>query len=99
MDGKQLLSEILSFYKYKVDNNLCTPAEIEAASKVLQENMEIYGTIDDFARFYGKSKDAVNGVIKRRMIENQSAMLSCTASAPSKRYSHQIGAKQTDIQA
>ena len=43
MQGDKLLSEILSFYKYKVDNNLCTPEEIDAASKVLQENMEMYG--------------------------------------------------------
>ena len=69
MDGKQILSEILDFYKYKVDNNLCTPEEIDAASKLLQENMEIYGTLDDFSTFYGKSKDAVSSVIKRRMFE------------------------------
>ena len=31
--------------------------------------MEIYGTIGDFAEFYGKSKDAVNSVIKRRMVQ------------------------------
>lgn len=69
MDGKQILSEILDFYKYKVDNNLCTPEEIDAASKLLQENMEIYGTLDDFSTFYGKTKDAVSSVIKRRMFE------------------------------
>lgn len=68
MQGDKLLSEILSFYKYKVDNNLCTPEEIRDAEKVLLENMEVYGTIDDFSSFYGKSKDAVNSVIKRRMI-------------------------------
>ena len=67
MQGDKLLSEILGFYKYKVDNNLCTPEEIKNAEKVLMENMEVYGTIDDFSTFYGKSKDAVNSVIKRRM--------------------------------
>ena len=67
MQGDKLLSEILGFYKYKVDNNLCTPEEIKNAEKVLLENMEVYGTIDDFSTFYGKSKDAVNSVIKRRM--------------------------------
>lgn len=69
MDGKKILSEILSYYKYKVDNNLCTPEEMDSARKVLQENMKVYGTLDDFASFYGKSKDAVSSVIKRRMIE------------------------------
>ena len=69
MDAKKILSEILSYYQYKIDHNLCTPEELDSATKVLQENMKIYGTIDDFAKFYGKSKDAVSSVIKRRMIE------------------------------
>jgi len=69
MDGKDLLTEILDYYKYKIENNLCTTEEIESASKVLAENMEVYGTIDDFSKFYGKSKDAVNSVIKRSMLE------------------------------
>ena len=69
MDAKKLLSEILQYYKDKVDNNLCTMEEMESACKVLEENMEIYGTIGDFARFYGQSKDAVSSVIKRRMID------------------------------
>ena len=69
MQGDKTLSEILGYYKYKVDNNLCTPEEIESATRVLQENMEMNGTIDDFAKFYGKSKDAVNSVIKRRMFQ------------------------------
>ena len=68
MDGKQLLSEILAFYKYKVDNNLCTPAEIDAASKVLQENMEMYGSISDFAKFYGVTEQNVRTTINRRLI-------------------------------
>ena len=67
--GDNILSEILGYYKYKVDNNLCTPEEIHNAEKVLMENLEIHGTVDDFARFYGKSREAVYSVIKRRMIQ------------------------------
>lgn len=44
-------------------------AEMEAAKNALENNMEIDGTIDDFAKFYDKSKDAVNSVIKRNLIE------------------------------
>jgi hypothetical protein len=69
MDAKLLLSEILSFYKYKVDNNLCTPSEIESAAKVLQENMEMYGTIADFARFYDTSEQNVRTTINRKLID------------------------------
>lgn len=69
MDAKDMLSEVLGFYKYKIDHNLCTMAEMDGALKALESNMELYGTIDDFAKFYGKSKDAVNGIIKRNVYE------------------------------
>lgn len=69
MDAKEYLSEIFSFYKYKIDNNLCTTEELENAARVIQENMEIDATLDDLSNFYGKSKDAVKSVIKRRMFD------------------------------
>ncbi len=69
MNANKILSEILGYYKYRVDHNLCTMAEMESALKALENNMEIDGTIADFADFYGKSKDAVNSVIKRNLIE------------------------------
>ena len=69
MNANKILSEILGYYKYRVDHNLCTMAEMESALKALEDNMEIDGTIADFADFYGKSKDAVNSVIKRNLIE------------------------------
>lgn len=67
MDAKRILAEILDFYKYKVDNNLCTPEEIESASRVLQENMEMYGTISDFARFYGVPEVNVRVAINSKL--------------------------------
>ncbi len=69
MNAKEKLSEILGYYKYKVDHDLCTMEEIESAAKALESNMNIHGTVDDFANYYGKSKDAVNGIIKRNVIE------------------------------
>ena len=69
MDAKQRLVEILDFWKYKLDHNSCTLEEIESVTRLLEENLELDGTIGDFASFYGKSKDAVNSVIKRRMIQ------------------------------
>ena len=69
MDGKKILSEILSYYKYKVDNDLCTPEEMDSACKVLQENMEMYGTIEDFAKFFGVSESNVRAVISRKVLD------------------------------
>jgi len=68
MDANKTLSEILSYYKYKVDNNLCTMAEMNDAIKVLEENMEIHGTIDDFAKFYGVTPGNVRATICRKLI-------------------------------
>lgn len=68
MDAKQILSEMLAYYKYKVDNDLCTMAEIESAQKALTENMEIYGTIEDLAKFYGVSTGNVRATISRKLL-------------------------------
>ena len=68
MDAKQILSEMLAYYKYKVDNDLCTMAEMESAQKALTENMQIYGTIDDFAKFYGVSPGNVRATISRKLL-------------------------------
>ena len=44
-------------------------AEINDASKALEANLDVYGTIGDIADYFGKSKDAVNGIIKRNVAE------------------------------
>lgn len=69
MDAKKILIEILDYYKYKIDNDLCTMEEIEATSKLLQENMEISGTISDFARFFDVSEINVRSTINRKLID------------------------------
>lgn len=69
MDAKKELLEILDYYRYKVDKNLCTPEEIESASKLLQENLDIYGTVEDFAKFYDVSETQVRSAINRKLID------------------------------
>ena len=68
MDAKDILSEMLAYYKYKVDNDLCTMAEIESAKKAIESNMELYGTIDDFAKFYDTSPINIRSTISRKLI-------------------------------
>lgn len=69
MDAKTYLSEILAYYKHKVDNNLCTMEEIESVSKTIQQNMEIYGTVEDIAKFYDVPETNVRSNINRCIIE------------------------------
>ena len=66
--GDNILSEILGYYKHKVDNNLCTPEEIHNAEKVLLDNMEVYGSIHDFAEFYNVSEGNIRATINRKLL-------------------------------
>ena len=66
VDVKEELRLILRYYDQRLDS--CTMQEIKSVTNAIMNNMEIDGTLDDFAEFYGKSKDAVSSVIKRRMI-------------------------------
>lgn len=67
--GKRVLSEFLSFLKYKVDNDLLTMEEVESMARVVEENLHVLGTADDLARFYGQPRTNVSSVINRGMIE------------------------------
>lgn len=75
MDANKILSELLGFYKYKVDNNLCTMDEMNDAIKALENNMEIHGTISDFARFYGVSESNVRASIARKLFAKPKRIL------------------------
>ena len=66
---KNNLSEIIGYIKYKVDNDLCTPEEIESVSKMAMENLKLYGTIEDLAKFYDVPESKVRNAINRKMIE------------------------------
>ena len=68
MNAKEKLSEILGYYKYKVDNNFCTMEEMNGAIKALESNMEVHGTISDFAKFYGVSESNVRATICRKLL-------------------------------
>lgn len=66
--ANKILSEILQYYKYKVDNNLCTMSEMNDALKALESNMEVHGTIEDFAKFYDVTQGNVRATISRKLI-------------------------------
>ena len=66
--GKRVLSEFLSFLKYKVDNDLLTMEEVESMARVVEENLNLLGTADDFARFYDQPRTNISSAINRGMI-------------------------------
>ena len=69
MDAKGYLHDMLAFYMYKLDNNLCTIPEIESVSRALQENLEVSGTIKDFAKFYNKPEVNVRVAIHDKLAD------------------------------
>ena len=73
--SSKILSEILAYYQHKIDNNLCTMEDINDAIKVLEENMVVYGSISDFANFYGKSESNVRAEISRKLLAKPKRVL------------------------
>lgn len=65
---EDLIIEVLDFLKAKVKNHECTKEQTDQAYEAIL-NMDIFATADELARHYGKSRDAIHGVIKRRMLE------------------------------
>ena len=66
--GKKIVLEFIDFVRYKVENDSLTLEEVESIARVLQSEMNLVGTADDFAKFYGKTKTNVTTVIDRRML-------------------------------
>ena len=64
----EIIITTLKFWIKKLRRGDCTAEQKRAVYDALQTAGESYATVDELADFYGKSKDAVNGVIKRRYI-------------------------------
>ena len=69
MTAKELIQQMLDFYRYKLENDCCTMEELESISKMLQNNLEVIGTIEDFAKYCGKPEQYVRNVINRKVID------------------------------
>lgn len=65
--AKTILLEFIDYIRFKIENDRLTLGEIESIVQVLESNLNLVGTIDDFARFFGKSKDNIKVVICRKV--------------------------------
>lgn len=75
MDAKKYLIETLDYYKKRIQNDSCTMEEINSAAKAIESNMEIHGTISDFANFYGVSESNVRANIARKLFAKPKRVL------------------------
>lgn len=64
---KKIVLEFLDFLRFKVEHDLLTMEETESLARSFEEGLNLVGTSDDLARFYGKPKTNVTSVIDRRM--------------------------------
>lgn len=67
--GKKIVLEFLDFLRFKVENDKLTMEETESIAKVIENNMTLTGTADDFSKFYGQSKENVRVVINRKVLD------------------------------
>lgn len=65
---KRFLSDFLGFLKYKVDNDSLALEEEQAIVRLIEENLPLYGTTDDFAGYFRQPASNVRNVISRRML-------------------------------
>lgn len=72
---KRILSDFLGFLRYKVDNDKLTLEEEQAFVKLIEDNLPISGTSDDFAKYYRQSPVNVRSVINRKMMERPRRMV------------------------
>lgn len=66
---KDFIIEVLDLFKSKLKNNECTKEQTDAVYNTIIENLDIFATVDELSQHYGKSRESVYGVIKRRMIQ------------------------------
>lgn len=66
---KEILLEFIDFFRAKVESDSLTLSEMQSVARCFMENLDLYATIDELSEHYNKSKDAVNGIIKRKMIQ------------------------------
>lgn len=69
MDAKELINLTLEFYRYKINNDLCTMEEIQSVADMLQRNLNVIGTAEDFAKFCDISENHVHQIMSRKVIE------------------------------
>lgn len=69
VDAKELINQTLDYYKYKINNDLCTMEEIESVSEMLQKNLNVIGTVEDFSKFCEIPQSHVRTIISRRVFD------------------------------
>ena len=68
MDSKQQLKEMFQYAIYKLDNNLCTPEEIDSFADAAKAHLNLLATAEELADFYKVSEHQVRSAINRKLL-------------------------------
>lgn len=66
---KNFLLDVISFLEYKINNDELTMEELQEVAHIVADTLNLRGTIDDFAKFYGQSRSNVSMVINRKVTD------------------------------
>ena len=68
-EEQEVILEILDIIKDKIKDGGCTKHQTDVVYDAALNIIDAYATSDELAKHYGKTVEAVHGVIKRRMFE------------------------------
>lgn len=66
---KEVLIEILDYYKHKIEVGKCTQEEMRTAFRVISDDVVCDATIKDLAEFYGQSESNIRNIASRKMVK------------------------------
>lgn len=69
MEPKDELKEVFQYAIYKLDNNLCTPAEIDTFADAAKTVLNLEGEIKDFSKFYGVPEGSIRAMINMKVFD------------------------------
>lgn len=62
---KELVSNMLGYWKYQVDHDKCTPEELRRYADIGIKELSSLATAEDLAKYYNQSEANVRNVIHR----------------------------------
>lgn len=68
MDVKKRLLDIMEYLTRQVEEDDCTPEEMESIFEAIVNNLRMKATVKDIAKFYGQKEANVRNVISRNYI-------------------------------
>lgn len=68
--SREILIRSIDYLKYKIEHNTLSVSEMQALVRFFCEDLNLEGTAEDFADFFGQSKNNVKVAICRKLIDS-----------------------------